>query len=97
MVYFLSFVLNIANLNPVLIRDCKQIELKDSKQTIEKHISEIQEMNMICHKKEDSLSYTCQNQEKGLVAKVLVLKNLEECKALPNKTVEDLKKLLNRK
>lgn len=96
MIYLLSFMLNMANLDPVIAKNC--IEMNETNKTIkiEEHLAELKDMGFSCEKKKQSLSYACMNMEKKIIAKVVVMTDKKECLAFPQKTASDLKKLMNR-
>lgn len=97
MFYLLAFIFNVANLNPVVTKNCIVVSADNFKEIAKKSASDIETLGLSCEKNPESVVYNCSNQEKGLIGKVVVLKDQSECKKFPEKMVTDLRNLMNRK
>ena len=94
MFYLLIFVLNLSTLEPVLIKDC--IEYRpETEQTLEGHVSEMERSGQYCEQSKGLKSWTCTDQ-KRFITKLVLLKDLDECKAFPANSASSMKKIFGR-
>ena len=93
--YILAFMMNVNNFNPIIIADCKKIEISNSKIEIQKQVISFKEMDLNCEQIEDKLSYACLSSNKQIVGRSIVLKDLKVCQEFANKTSIDMKNLMN--
>ncbi|WP_413944359.1 hypothetical protein [Bdellovibrio sp. HCB-162] len=94
MYYLLVFAINIANLQPVILKDC--IEYKAVADTkIESVVKEIEKASK-CEKNPDSKVWNCMNEKAGIITKIVILTDKKECKAFPGDTAKKLKTLMGR-
>jgi len=87
--------MNLNNLEPVMIKECNRIEIADSKKSALLEVKKIEAMQFKCEQVEDKISYACLNEDLHLVGRVIVLKDLNECKEFPARVSKDMKNLMN--
>ncbi len=96
MFYLLAFVLNVGNLNPVVVKNCVSVTKVDARAAAKSAADDLGKLGLVCDQIPESLVSDCGNQKVGLVGKVLVMKSIDECKALPDLISKNLKNLVNR-
>lgn len=95
-VFLIAYLLNVKNLEPVVIRDCVEIDIKNSKAEALKQIEAFGTMDLKCEQLDDAIAYACISKKRGLIGRITVLKDIKECKAHAAKTSRDMKNLLGR-
>ena len=95
-VFLIAYLLNVKNLEPVMIRDCVQIDIKNSKTEALKQVKAFGTMDLKCEQINDAIAYACMSEKKGLIGRITVLKDIKECKGHAAKTSRDMKNLLGR-
>lgn len=94
MYYLLVFAMNVANLQPVTLKDCIEYKsVADAK--LESVVKEIEKTSK-CEKNPDSKIWNCMNAQAGIITKVALLTDKKECKAFPGDAAKKLKTLMNR-
>lgn len=94
MVYLLVVAINIANLKPVVLKDCIQFKSVDDA-NVEDIVKEIEKVSY-CEKSPDAKTWNCMNKNAGIVTKIALLKDKKECKSFPKEMATKLKTLMGR-
>ena len=93
-VYLLIFALNVATLEPVVIKDCVDYRPK-TEQTIEGYVADLEKGGQICEKGKGIKSWTCTDQ-KSVITKLTLLEDRKQCETFPQETADKMKKIMGR-
>ena len=94
MTYLVIFVLNVATLEPVILKDCIEYHPK-TEQTIEGYVKDMERSGQVCEQSKGMESWTC-TDNKSIITKLALIKDREECRTLPREAADKMKKILGR-
>lgn len=88
--YLLVFMINVGNLQPVTTKDCVKISANKAKQVFAREVAKLLNSGFTCDRFEDNMAQNCISSKSGVLAKVILMRDLVECRATPRKTVKAL-------